>query len=104
MAERMITALALIGLAAPLAAQTLPGDPRAGEKVARQICSPCHAVAPGELPPDPFIPTFGEAVDHPSVSALSLRAFLQTPHATMPDIRLTAEETDDLVSYLLTLR
>jgi hypothetical protein len=43
-------------------------------------------------------------VEDPSVSELSLRAFLQTSHATMPNLILTPEETDDLIAYILTLR
>jgi hypothetical protein len=38
------------------------------------------------------------------VTALSLRVYLQTPHATMPNIVLTPEETDDVISYILTLK
>jgi hypothetical protein len=34
---------------------------------------------------------------------LSLRVFLRTPHATMPDLMLTPDETDDIISYILTL-
>jgi hypothetical protein len=53
--------------------------------------------------PDVGAPTFFEVVADPSITALSLRAFLQTPHATMPDLILTQDETDDIISYILTL-
>jgi hypothetical protein len=33
---------------------------------------------------------------------LSLRVFLRTPHATMQDLMLTPDETDDIISYILT--
>ena len=49
-------------------------------------------------------PTFFEVVADPSITALSLRAFLQTTHATMSDLILTQDETDDIISYILTLR
>lgn len=39
-----------------------------------------------------------------SQTALSLRAFLQTPHGAMPRYHLTATETDDVVAYVLSLR
>lgn len=95
--------VALVLLAGPIAAADLPGDPRIGQRLAQDICAECHAVASDQ--PDPGIgPTFAEAVDHPSVTEMSLRAFLQTAHATMPDIRLSRDETDDIVAYLLTLR
>jgi hypothetical protein len=35
---------------------------------------------------------------------MSLRAFLQTPHPTMPNLMLTPDETDDVIAYLLTLK
>jgi mono/diheme cytochrome c family protein len=102
--DRILVTTMLVGLALPLAAQELPGDPVAGERLARRICAGCHAISRDQVPPDPLIPTFPEAVADPSVRALSLRVFLQTPHATMPSLRLSVEETDDLISYLLTLR
>jgi cytochrome c len=86
-------------------AQGLPGDPEAGRKLAREVCAVCHIVSEDQLH-DPGVgaPTFFEVVDHPSVTALSLRVFLRTPHATMPDLMLSPDETDDIISYILTLR
>src|SRR5690242_18370367 len=49
-------------------------------------------------------PTFTAIAADKSVTVLSLRAFLQTPHARMPDLHLTREEVDDLASYILSLR
>jgi cytochrome c len=86
-------------------AQNLPGDPVAGSKLAREVCATCHIVSKDQLD-DPGVgaPAFFEVAAHPSVTALSLRVFLQTPHATMPDLKLTPDETDDIISYILTLR
>jgi len=86
-------------------AQGLPGDPEAGGKLAREVCAVCHIVSENQLD-DPGVgaPTFFEVVAHPSVTALSLRVFLRTPHARMPDLMLTPDETDDIISYILTLR
>jgi hypothetical protein len=44
------------------------------------------------------------ASGHKLAETWSLRAFLQTPHARMPDLHLTREEVDDLASYILSLR
>jgi mono/diheme cytochrome c family protein len=86
-------------------AQQLPGDPLAGGKLAREVCAACHIVADDQLvDPDVGAPTFFEVIDDPSVSELSLRAFLQTSHATMPNLILTPDETDDIIAYLLTLK
>jgi hypothetical protein len=35
---------------------------------------------------------------------MSLHAFLLTPHANMPNYRLTSKEIDDVVVYILSLR
>jgi hypothetical protein len=40
----------------------------------------------------------------PSTTAPGLRAFLQTPHLRMPDFALTADQTDDAIAYILSLR
>ena len=86
-------------------AQGLPGDPEAGGKLAREVCAACHIVSEDQLyDPGVGAPTFFEVAAHPSVTVLSLRVFLRTPHAAMPDLRLTPDETDDIISYILTLR
>lgn len=40
----------------------------------------------------------------PSTTVMSLRVFLQTPHLRMPNFALTAEQTDDAIAYILSLR
>jgi mono/diheme cytochrome c family protein len=86
------------------AAQDLPGDPAAGAKLAREVCAQCH-LAVEDQASDPGVgPSLFEVAEHPGTTEMSLRAFLQTPHATMPNLMLTPEETDDIISYLLTLK
>jgi mono/diheme cytochrome c family protein len=98
----VLVALALTGGAA--GAQGLPGDPAAGAMIARSTCAACHVVA-DDQPIDPGIgPSFFEVAEHPATTALSLRASLQTPHATMPNLMLTPAETDDLIAYMLSLK
>ena len=54
---------------------------------------------------DPAIgPSLLEVAGHPATTEMSLRAFLQTPHPTMPNLMLTSDETDDIIAYLLTLK
>jgi mono/diheme cytochrome c family protein len=101
---RLLTLLTLFWTCTPTA-QELPGDPAVGGKLAREVCATCHIVSDDQLvDPDVGAPTFFEVVADPSVSELSLRAFLQTSHATMPNLILTPEETDDIIAYILTLR
>ena len=81
------------------------GDVATGHKLAETWCGSCHLVgAPHGTVVSNGAPTFTAIAADKSVTVLSLRAFLQTPHARMPDLHLTREEVDDLASYILSLR
>jgi mono/diheme cytochrome c family protein len=103
--RRMVAAslAILVTLALPPAtAADLPGDPEAGRALALQVCGTCHVVA--ERQPRPGmdgVPSFATLARDPAVTEISLRAFLQTPHARMPDLILTNREIDDIISYIL---
>jgi mono/diheme cytochrome c family protein len=102
-------AILLIGL--PLAAAINPaaaqgvGDLAAGHKLADTWCSSCHLTgeARGTVVSN-GAPTFAAIAADKSTTVLSLRAFLQTPHARMPDLHLSRDEVDDLATYILSLR
>jgi mono/diheme cytochrome c family protein len=95
----------LIGMAAPALAQPEPGDPRAGQRLAVAWCANCHQVAPGGPgPANDAAPSFAAVMQMASTTSMSLRVFLQSPHGAMPDYRLSREQMDDLVAYMLTLR
>jgi len=100
-----VLATVLLLLSIPAHAQTLPGDPASGRNLALRICSDCHLVAEGQArPATDGAPTFAAIARQPSTTALSLRAFLQSPHRDMPNLILDARETDDLISYILSRR
>jgi mono/diheme cytochrome c family protein len=91
--------------AAPALAQPEPGDARAGLRLAATWCANCHQVAPGGPGPSTdAAAAFAAIAAMPSTTSMSLRVFLQSPHANMPDYRLTREQMDDVVAYLLSLR
>lgn len=98
----------LIGIgcvaAASAAAQDLPGDPDSGAKLAGEVCAACHVVSPDQMVDPGIGPSLLEVVEHPATTEMSLRAFLQTPHATMPNLMFSRDEMDDLIAYLLTLK
>jgi mono/diheme cytochrome c family protein len=50
------------------------------------------------------VPSFAAVAAMKSTTQLSLQAFLQTNHHNMPDWRLTRQQVDDVVAYILTLR
>jgi cytochrome c len=96
--------LLLAATTSPSSAQDL-GDVASGHKLAETWCSSCHLVgAPHGTVVSNGAPTFAAIAADKAVTVLSLRAFLQTPHARMPDLHLTREEVDDLASYILSLR
>jgi len=106
MRMRGLATLLLLGLAAgPALAQPEPGDVRAGRRLAATWCANCHQIgAGGPGPASDAAPPLPAIAAMPSTTSLSLRVFLQTPHATMPDYRLTREEMDDVIAYILSLR
>ena len=98
----VICAVGVAGGAA--AAQDLPGDPAAGASLAREVCAKCHLVSEDQMVDPAIGPSLLEFAEHPATTEMSLRAFLQTPHPTMPNLMLTPEETDDIIAYLLALK
>jgi mono/diheme cytochrome c family protein len=99
-----IAALAVLAGGGPASAQQI-GDPVAGRRLAEMWCSNCHVIGPNAAGPgSDAVPTFPGIARMPSTTAMSLRAFLQTPHARMPDIQMSREQIDDVIAYILSLR
>ncbi|MBU8541181.1 c-type cytochrome [Falsiroseomonas tokyonensis] len=95
--RRAIPALMLF--AGPLQAQGLPGDPLAGQRLAREWCGECHLAAPGAA--SDAVPSFRAIAARPGTTAATLRAALQAPHAPMPPLGLSRAQIDDLVAFIL---
>jgi mono/diheme cytochrome c family protein len=90
-------------VAAPAGAQT--GDPAAGQKLAEADCAACHQIKPGSQPknPESKAPSFMAVSRMPSTTALSIKVFLRTSHANMPNIVLSPEDIDSIAAYILSL-
>jgi mono/diheme cytochrome c family protein len=87
-----------------LAAQHVP-DASAGSQLAQRWCSNCHVVGQSQgRGTSTGAPPFAAVAEMPSTTAMSLRAFLMTPHGRMPDLHLTRDEIDDVSAYILSLR
>lgn len=100
-----ILAVALLMAPVSVGAQSLPGDAASGQALALRSCAGCHAVAERQSrPATDGAPSFLALARDPAITELSLRAFLQTPHARMPSIMLTRREMDDVISYILGMR
>jgi mono/diheme cytochrome c family protein len=80
-------------------------DVSRGAALARSWCSECHAVGRGQSrSPSNKAPSFTAVARLPSNSETAIRAFLQTPHPNMPNVKLAPAEIDEIVAYILSLR
>jgi mono/diheme cytochrome c family protein len=80
-------------------------DVTRGGELARAWCANCHAVERGQLVgPYMNVPNFTDVARLPSTTAMALRAFLSTPHPSMPNVKLTAGEVDEIIAYIMSLR
>ncbi len=101
----VFAACLLLAATSSAGAQSYPGDVEAGRVLALKSCSSCHVVAARQAPPSTdAVPTFAAIARDPAVTQTSLRVFLQSPHARMPDFILSRSEADDVISYILSLR
>jgi mono/diheme cytochrome c family protein len=79
-------------------------DAIGGKELAEKWCAECHSLLPDQLSPNPAAPTFPKLAAEPSITQYSLRAFLRSPHESMPQITFTSEQMDDIVDYILSLK
>ena len=81
------------------------GDVAAGRHLSETWCASCHLVGSDTARGvSNGVPTFVAIARQKSTTVLSLRVFLQTPHARMPDLHLSRDEIDNLAAYILSLR
>ena len=82
-----------------------PGNPQKGETIARESCAACHAIKAGETAsPNSKAPPFALLAQTPGMTAIALRAALQTSHRTMPNLVLRKRRREDVISYILSLK
>lgn len=95
----------LLGMAGGADAQIATGDAVNGHRIADTWCGNCHVVSrnPGSTTTD-SAPPFESIARMPSTTTVSLRAFLQTPHRSMPNYQLSRTELDDVIAYIISLR
>lgn len=93
------------GAVAPAVGDDGRGDVAAGRILAVEECSGCHSLSARERALQLFdAPGFDEIAAKPQTTEISLRAFLQSSHPTMPNFVLSDSERDDVVAYILSLR
>ena len=81
------------------------GHPGQGLALARQVCSECHAIDRTQArSPNAAAPRFETIANIPGMTAMALSVALQTPHRTMPNVMLNADELGNIVAYILSLQ
>ena len=100
----LVTFLTLSIAVSHVRAQTV-GNSQKGLAVAQQVCAQCHAVERGEYRSlNARAPTFTELAAAPGMTDTALSVALMTPHAGMPMFTFTADERQDVIAYILSLR
>jgi len=75
-----------------------------GHKLATAWCKGCHAIEPRTAGTPAAAPDFATVANQPSTTELALKVFLRTSHPSMPNLVLTPEQTDAIVTYILSLK
>ncbi len=81
------------------------GSPAKGLEYARAVCAECHAVErPVAQSPNRDAPSFVTVAETRGMTAMAIRAWLQSPHPTMPNLLVKTEDRDNLIAYILGLK
>jgi len=101
----MVIALLLIPLHGT-GAQTArnAGSSPVGRQFVEAWCTECHSVERATAGTGQIAPDFTAIAEQRSTTALSLRAFLQSDHKTMPNFILEPADAEDIIAYILSLR
>jgi hypothetical protein len=95
----------VVALMVSPAASAELGDILRGRTYAEAVCSGCHAVAPEAImSPRSEATPFSVVSRTPGINEQSLAVFLQTSHASMPNLVVTGQNRDDLIAYIVSLR
>ena len=81
------------------------GNAKEGLVFAQSVCAECHAVHDGErASPKAQAPSFTTVANTPGMNAMALEVWFQTPHPTMPNLKFSNEDSDNVIAYILSLR
>ena len=86
---------------------TLPvasGDAVEGKRFAEMECAGCHGVDRDGRSRNRAAPSFADIAASAGLTATAIRVWLQSPHATMPNLQLKDEDKDNVIAYLLSLK
>lgn len=98
-----LTIMTSMGMAQPCGAQNAD-KAKAGRDLAEGLCTACHRIGANDRDIERTPPDFGAIADMSSMTEVSLRVILRTPHGEMPRYQFSPSEMDDLIAYLQSLR
>ncbi len=93
----------------PAVIKTAPatsGNAVTGKAFADAACSVCHVVGPAQRTANDgaLAPDFQAIANTRGMNEVALRGFLFGPHPTMPAMKLTPAQAEDLIAYIRSLR
>jgi mono/diheme cytochrome c family protein len=81
------------------------GNVSDGLRFAQSVCAECHAVGDGKrVSPNAQAPSFTSISNTPGISAKALKVWFQTPHRSMPNLKFSNQQSEDIIAYILSLR
>jgi mono/diheme cytochrome c family protein len=82
-----------------------PGNAENGFNYAKQACAHCHAIRKGDnQPTNPLAPSFEKIANSSGVTGISLAAVLHSVHENMPNFVLPANDRDNIIGYIVSLK
>lgn len=103
-ARLSLAAIGLALMAQQVQAQAL-SDRQRGRQLAQQVCAECHAIGTRDLQsPNSRSPSFVALASTPGMTGAALNVLLHTAHRSMPNLILTAEQTNGIIAYILSLK
>ena len=92
-------ALALLCASGPAWAQNAEN----GRRLSERWCAECHAIGPAPGKPSKEI-SFAAIAAKQTVSAEMIASFLRLPHATMPNVPLRGNDTQDIAAFIMGMK
>jgi mono/diheme cytochrome c family protein len=105
--------LSIAVIAALAACGIFQSDADKGRVIADRWCAECHRVAVDQpsgsraghvLPPPVEAPSFMSIAARPEIDGDELRQFMAELHLPMPTYRLSADEQNSVIRYVLSLK
>ncbi len=81
------------------------GDAAIGSAFALKYCAECHAVKPGEAySRNPGAPSFTSVAKTSGMTGRALAVWLDNSHPTMPNFILHADQRDNVIACIMSLK